>query len=310
VSAAEFTLPAYAKINLGLRVHGRREDGYHELTTAFQTISLHDNLAFQNLPDGRLELACSDPEIPADESNLVMRAAVALRERYGVGRGARVELQKVVPAGGGLGGGSSDAAVTLLGLANLWEVETDARELAEIGARLGADVPFFLTGGTALGTGTGTEIKPLEDAPKMHLVVVTPGVKVSTAEAYKALGARALTKDEAAANLSVSRTEADFSVSHSGVMSNDFEPVVVRLYPEIGRATEALAEAGAGVTLLSGSGSSVFGVFESKGEAGGARAALKPERGWRVFACETLTRAEYLAALGRSAAVLRPVRGA
>jgi 4-diphosphocytidyl-2-C-methyl-D-erythritol kinase len=171
-------------------------------------------------------------------------------------------------------------------------------------------VPFFLTGGTALGTGTGTEIKPLEDAPKMHLVVVAPGVKVSTAEAYKALGARALTKDEAAANLSVSRTEADFSVSHRGVMSNDFEPVVARLYPEIARAAEALGEAGAGRTLLSGSGSSVFGVFESKWEAGRAGAALKPEEGWRVFACETLTRAEYLAALGHSAAVLRPVRGA
>jgi len=310
VSAAEFTLPAYAKINLGLRVHGRREDGYHELTTVFQTVSLHDRLAFQNLADGRLELTCSDPEIPADESNIVLRAAAALRERYGVRRGARVELEKVVPAGGGLGGGSSDAAVTLLGLANLWEIETGVRELAEIGARLGADVPFFLTGGTALGTGTGTEIKPLGDAPKRHLVVVTPGVKVSTAEAYKALGARALTKDEAAANLSVSRTEADFSVSHSGVMTNDFEPVVVRLHPEIGRARDALKSVGAGRALLSGSGSSVFGVFESKGEAGRARAALKPEGGWRIFACETLTRAEYLAALGRSAAVLRPVRGA
>ena len=307
MSAAEFTLPAFAKINLGLRVHGRREDGYHELTTVFQTISLHDRLAFQPLSNGKLELVCSDPEIPTDEGNLVIRAASALRGRYGVRLGARVELEKVVPAGGG----SSDAAVTLLGLANLWEIQTDVRELAEIGARLGADVPFFLTGGTALGTGTGTEIRPLEDAPKMHLVVVTPGVKVSTAEAYKALGARALTKVEAAANLSVSRTEADFSVSHSGVWSNDFEAVVTRLYPEIGRASEALKSVGARRALLSGSGSSVFGVFESKGEAGRvARAALKPERGWRVFACETLTRAEYLAALGRSAAVLRPVRGA
>jgi 4-diphosphocytidyl-2-C-methyl-D-erythritol kinase len=310
VSAAEFTLPAYAKINLSLRVHGRREDGYHELTTVFQTVSLHDTLGFKNLPGGRLELACSDPLIPADESNLVMRAAAALRERYGVRAGARVELEKVVPAGGGLGGGSSDAAVTLVGLASLWEIETDAGELAEIGARLGADVPFFLYGGTALGTGTGTDIKPLEDTSKMELLIITPGVKVSTAEAYKALGARALTKDEAAANLSVSRTEADFSVPHSGVICNDFEPVVVGLYPEIGRARDALKSVGAGRTLLSGSGSSVFGVFESKGEAGRARAALKPEKGWRVFACETLTRAEYLAALGRSAAVLRPVRGA
>jgi 4-diphosphocytidyl-2-C-methyl-D-erythritol kinase len=310
VSVEKFTLPAFAKINLGLRVHGRRDDGYHEISTVFQTVSLHDSLAFLPLPGGRLELTCSDPEIPTDNSNLVIRAASALRERFGVQLGARVELEKVIPAGGGLGGGSSDAAVTLLALAFLWGIETDARELAEIGARLGADVPFFLTGGTALGTGTGTEIKPLEDAPKMHLVIVNPGVKVSTAEAYRALGARALTKDDTAANLSVSRTEADFSVPHSGVMSNDFEAVVVRLYPEVGRAREALEGVGAGRTLLSGSGSSVFGVFESKGEAERARVALSSEGGWRVFACETLMRAEYLAALGRNAAVLRPVRGA
>ena len=310
MSAEKLTLPAFAKINLGLRVRGRREDGYHEISTVFQTVSLHDSLAFQTLHDARIELACSDPDIPTDESNLVVRAAEALRERYGVRAGASVGLEKVIPAGGGLGGGSSDAAVTLLALTGLWGIGADARELAEIGARLGADVPFFLAGGTALGTGTGTEIEPLEDAPKMHLVVVTPGVKVSTAEAYKALGARALTKVGTAANLSVSRAEADFSVSHSGGWSNDFEAVVVRLHPEVGRARDALKSVGAGRALLSGSGSSVFGVFESKGSAEHAGTGLKAERGWRVFACETLTRAEYLAALGRSAAVLRPVRGA
>jgi 4-diphosphocytidyl-2-C-methyl-D-erythritol kinase len=310
VSAEKITLPAFAKINLGLRVHGRRADGYHEISTVFQTITLHDTLTFQTRPDEQFELICSDLEIPTDESNLVMRATAALRERYGAGRGARVELEKVVPAGGGLGGGSSDAAVALMALVSLWGIETDVRELMEIGARLGADVPFFLMGGTALGTGTGTEIRLLEDAPKMHLIVVNPGVSVSTAEAYQALGAPALTKAEATVNLSVSRTEADFLDSLCDVTSNDFEAVVVRLNPEIGRARDALKALGARRALLSGSGSSVFGVFESKREAERAREVLKPEDGWRVFACETLTRAEYLAALGRSAAVLRPVRGA
>jgi 4-diphosphocytidyl-2-C-methyl-D-erythritol kinase len=220
-------------------------------------------------------------------------------------------LEKVIPAGGGLGGGSSDAAVTLAALAALWGVETDARELAEIGGRLGADVPFFLTGGTALGTGTGTDIRPLADAPKMHLCVVTPGVHVSTAEAYRALGAPALTKKVAAANLSVSRAEAEFSDSLCDVWSNDFEAVVVRLYPEIGRAREALKGAGALRVMLSGSGSSVFGVFESEAEAGRARGALGGVEGaWKVFACATLARDEYLAALGRGAASLRPGRGA
>ena len=310
MSAEKLTVPAFAKINLGLRVLGRRPDGYHEISTVFQTISLHDTLTFEAAPSGRFELICTDPEIPADETNLVMRAASALRERFGVASGARVWLEKVIPAGGGLGGGSSDAAVALAALATLWGVETDARELAEIGARLGADVPFFLTGGTALGTGTGTDILPLSDAPKMHLCVVTPGVRVSTAEAYGALGAPALTKEEVLVNLSVSRTEADFPDSLCDVTSNDFEAVVVRLHPEIGRAREALAGAGAGRVMLSGSGSSVFGVFESKGEAALAGAALGAETGWKLFACDTLTRAEYFAALGRVAAVLLPGGGA
>jgi len=310
VSAEKINVPAFAKINLGLRVHGRRPDGYHEISTVFQTISLRDTLSFQPAADGSLKLVCPDPSIPADDSNLVLRAASALRERFGVRQGARVELLKVIPAGGGLGGGSADAAVTLAALASLWDVETDAGELAEIGARLGADVPFFLTGGTALGTGTGADIRPLADAPKMDLVIVAPGVHVPTAEAYRALGAPALTKVGALVNLSVSRTEADFSDSLSGVWSNDFEAVVVRLYPEIGRARERLVGSGAARVMLSGSGSSVFGVFASKGEAGRAREALQAEGGWKVFACETLTRAEYLAALGRVAAVLLPGGGA
>ncbi len=309
MSAEKINVPAFAKINLGLRVHGRRPDGYHEISTVFQTVSLRDNLSFQATIDEKLGLVCSDPSIPTDDNNLVIRAASALRGRYGVRRGARVELEKVIPAGGGLGGGSADAAVTLAALAVLWELETSAAELAALGARLGADVPFFLYGGTALGAGTGADIKPLADAPKMHLVVVAPGVYVSTAEAYKALGAPALTKVEPLVNLSVSRTEADFPDSLCGVWSNDFEAVVVRLYPEIGRARERLVEAGAERVMLSGSGSSVFGVFEGKAEAERARGALRVEDGWRAFACETLTRAEYLAALGRVAAVLLPGGG-
>lgn len=310
MSAEKINVPAFAKINLGLRVHGRRPDGYHEISTVFQTVSLRDTLSFQAANDGKLGLFCSEPGIPTDESNLVLRAARALRERFGVSKGARVELEKVIPAGGGLGGGSSDAAVALAALASLWEIETNVGELAEIGARLGADVPFFLHGGTALGTGTGADIRPLEDASKMHLVVAAPGVHVSTAEAYRALGAPALTKVEPLVNLSVSRTEADFPDSLCDVWSNDFEAVVVRLHPEVGRARARLVETGAERVMLSGSGSGVFGVFESKGAAGRAREALQVESGWRVFACETLTRAEYLAALGRVAAVLLPGGGA
>jgi 4-diphosphocytidyl-2-C-methyl-D-erythritol kinase len=311
VSEAVIKLPAFAKVNLGLRVLGRRADGYHEIRTVFQTVTLHDDLTFETTDDGRLELACSDLSIPTDESNLVVRAASLLRERYDVNGGARVRLEKRIPAGGGLGGGSSDAAVTLVALAHLWNLEADARELSDLGARLGADVPFFMAGGTALGAGTGTEIIPLEDAPKTHLVVVTPDVRVSTAEAYGALNAPALTKDDGLVNLSVSRTEADFRDSLCDVWPNDFEAVVVRLHPEIGRARDALKGAGAVRASLSGSGSSVYGVFESELEAGRAAEALgSAESAWQVSACATLTRAEYVAALGAPAAILRPGRGA
>lgn len=306
----KFTLPAFAKINLGLRVLGRRPDGYHEIQTVFQTVTLHDRLTFESLPDGELELSCDAADVPTDDANLVCGAALALRERCGAEGGARLRLEKSIPAGGGLGGGSSDAAAALLGLTRLWKLGLKGGELAEIGARLGADVPFFLTGGTALGTGTGTEVVPLADAPERHLLIVSPGVTVSTAEAYKALNARALTKAERAVTLSVSRAESQIRDSLREGLRNDFEPAVFRLHPEIARARAALEGAGARSAALSGSGSSVFGLFESGAEAARAAEALRLESGWRVFRCATLSRAAYAATLGACAEALRPVGGA
>jgi len=301
---AEFTLPSFAKINLTLRVLGRRDDGYHEINTVFQSITLHDELTFHALDDERLELVCDAPaaaDIPLNETNLVHRAAVVLREHFGVKRGARIKLEKIIPAGGGLGGGSSNAAVALLGLARLWEIETNRQTLADIGASLGADVPFFLTGGTALGTGRGTDIHPLSDLPPKHLLLVTPQVKVSTIEAYKSLNAPALTKPVSPVNLAVSRVQAEISGSLHEALTNDFERVVFQLYPEIERAREALAAAGASGSLLSGSGSSVYGLFDSLEHCARARAALKVASGWQVFPCTTLTRRAYGEAFGACA---------
>ncbi|HEV2803207.1 MAG TPA: 4-(cytidine 5'-diphospho)-2-C-methyl-D-erythritol kinase [Pyrinomonadaceae bacterium] len=297
MSEARFTLPSYAKINLVLRVHGRRADGYHEIETVFQTVTLHDRLTFET-DDEQLELTCDAPEVPCDESNLVHRAAVALGARYGTRRGARIRLEKKIPAGGGLGGGSSNAAVALVGLTRLWELEADKQTLAELGASLGADVPFFLTGGTALGTGRGTDIYTLADAPSQPLLIVTPRVHVSTAEAYKSLNSHALTKAVAPVNLTVSRVQAGISGSLHAVLRNDFEPVVYRLYPEIERARDALAAAGATGTLLSGSGASVFGLFENILERDRAESTLSVEPGWQVFACTTLSQSAYAQALG------------
>ena len=300
-----FTLPAYAKINLGLRVLGRRADGYHELRTVFQTITLHDELTFTPRTDAHIELACAAPDIPTDESNLVQRAAYALRERFNVEHGAHIALSKRIPAGGGLGGGSTDAAVALVGLAHLWQITTSGAELARIGAQLGADVPFFLTGGTALGTGRGTEISPLADHAKTLIIVVTPGVRIATTDAYKALSAPALTKDYRPGKLPVSRTEAIAGRVLSEELSNDFEPVVFRLQPEIERARDALLRFGARAAALTGSGASVFGVFDSEQQQARAQAALRRETGWQVFACETLARAAYRAAFGPCAGLLK-----
>lgn len=304
-SSNVFTLPAFAKINWVLRVLGRREDGYHELRTIFQTITLHDRLTFAARRDARLHLSCDVPGIPVDEKNLVHRAARALRVRHGINRGASIHLEKRIPAEGGLGGGSSDAAVALLGLAHLWEIETDRRELSEIGASLGADVPFFLTGGTALGVGLGTEVSPLTEVSAEHLLIVTPEAKVSTAEAYKALSQPALTKADGDIILSISCADAQFPGSLHDALHNDFERVVFRLKPEIEHAKNALIRAGARGALLAGSGSSVFGIFDNKEAQERARLALKDEAaGWRVFSCATLTREQYAKALGPCAAPL------
>ena len=284
---------------------GRRPDNYHELSTVFQTVTLHDELRFILSDHEKLNLTSNTHEVPLDESNLILRAARLLREKFRVRKGAKIHLTKRIPAGGGLGGGSSNAAVTLLALALLWDIELERREdFVELGKRIGADVPFFFTGGTALGTGMGTEITALEDVRVDHLLVVTPCVRVSTAEAYKSLNARALTLTESAAILSVSRATAQFHDSLPEALHNDFEPVVFGLEPEIARAKESLMKRGALGALLSGSGSSVFGIFENAEAKLLVQESLKNEPGWQIFSCATLAREEYLMALGECAGPL------
>jgi 4-diphosphocytidyl-2-C-methyl-D-erythritol kinase len=307
VSLKTFTLPSFAKINLTLRVLGRRADGFHELSTVLQTVSLHDRISFTARADAQLQLTCDSPDVPVDDSNLILRAAAALRERYGVRGGVSIHLEKVIPLEGGLGGGSSNAAIALLGLAHLWKIETNKHELTKIAASLGADVPFFLTGGTALGTGLGTEIRPIKEVSAEHLLIIKPAAKVSTAEAYKSLNAPALTKVDADIILSISRADEQFADSYPSALHNDFEPVIFNLKPEIERAKNALKQQGARASLLAGSGSSVFGVFDNQTAQARAVDALREEEGWRLFPCATVSRAKYLSALGECAAPLKRV---
>jgi 4-diphosphocytidyl-2-C-methyl-D-erythritol kinase len=290
-------LSAFAKINLSLRVLGKREDGYHELDTIFQTISLHDTIRISAIEGSAIAFSCDDRSLPTDSHNLVVRAATVLRDRVNPKKGARIRLEKRIPTHAGLGGGSSDAAATLVGLNGLWESRLTRQELSEVAARLGADVPFFLDGGTARGTGIGDRIEPLEDAPETFLLIVKPKANVSTADAYKALKKPALTSSNSKTILSRSEAKEFFDNQHFASLENDFEAVAFAAAPEIGRAKAALIKAGSQAALLAGSGSAVFGIFESEDAQRRAIQAIELETGWRVFPCKTVGREQCQAAL-------------
>jgi 4-diphosphocytidyl-2-C-methyl-D-erythritol kinase len=311
VNHSSISLPSFAKINWSLQILGKRPDDYHEVRTILQTISLHDDLHFVATGDDEVLLSCNEPDIPTNEQNLIVRAAYALKDRYNVDKGARIQLEKRIPAKAGLGGASSNAAVSLLALAQIWRVEASTPALLEIAATLGADVPFFLLGGRAMATGIGTTLSPdveSADTQDEHLIVITPKAAVSTAKAYAALSSRALTTTNPDPILSSSRSAANSG--HSPLWSrpgsspddlkNDFESVIFDIEPEIRRTKEALLQAGALGALMAGSGSSVFGVFADREDQERAVNEIKLEAGWRIFSCVTVSRKEYLRALGSS----------
>ena len=292
--------PSFAKINLGLRILGKRADGYHEIDTVLQTISLHDDLTFSLRDDQKILLRCDDPDIPTDDTNLIVRAASLLKDRSPESIGADIQLTKRIPTQGGLGGASSNAAVTLLALNHLWRRGLNMNQLQGIGRELGSDVPFFLFGGLAHATGTGNNVSILPESKKLHLILVTPNAKVSTAAAYAALKAPSLTTTGSVSILSSSFAEPTLGNSDQWALENDFEGVIFEIEPEIRRAKMALLDAGAQGGLLAGSGSSVFGIFGNKDARERALADLKRESGWRVFSCETISRDEYSESLSSS----------
>jgi 4-diphosphocytidyl-2-C-methyl-D-erythritol kinase len=294
----EITLVSFAKINLSLRILGKRRDGYHEVVTVLQTVSLHDELHILGREDDRLVLSCSSVDVPTDETNLIIRAARLLSDKYDLRRGADFHLEKKIPPGGGLGGASSNAAVALLGLARLWELDLSLSQLVEIASQLGADVPFFFIGGRAVGTGTGTEVRPFPDSPALDLLIVTPAGKVSTAEAYSALKATALTTANSVFILPSSHAEEFLTNLRQWRLQNDFESVIFETEPEVERVQKALLGTEARGVLLAGSGSSVFGIFDSVEAQQRALQKIKAETGWRIFPCRTLSRREYVQALG------------
>ena len=264
-------VPAYAKINWSLRITGRRPDGFHDIETLFQTISLHDTLTFAE--STQLSLTCDDPSIPVDDSNLVLRAARALGAPP-----VAIELRKAIPAGGGLGGGSSDAAATLVALSKRFGIDTPLDELA---LSLGSDVPFFLVGGTAYATGRGEVLTPMPPVAAVPLLLLIPEERVSTASAFAALR-------RFSPPIGIARYRSmidDGLMSHASELINDFEEPIFALLPRLRTLKARLYEAGAAWAGMSGSGSTIVGAFRTAGERDAARERFA---GVRAVAAETI----------------------
>jgi 4-diphosphocytidyl-2-C-methyl-D-erythritol kinase len=291
----EIRIPAYAKVNLRLDVLGKRADGYHELRTIFHTVTLHDTLQFQPGRGNAIELRIQGNEQLSQESaekNLVYRAVDALRRELKIRPGVQILLQKRIPAGRGLGGGSSDAAAALLGYLQFVRKKVESTRLLEIAAALGADVPFFLLGGRALGIGKGDEIYALPDVPKRTLLIVSPkDIHVPTPDAYRWLHAPELASlTKFAANHKLFEFCALCWSTQVERLSNDFEKAVFRRHPRLDRIRRMLLQKGASEALLAGSGSAVFGVFPSPAKARRAVVGFPHDQ---TFVCETISRSRY-----------------
>lgn len=276
-------LPAPAKLNLMLRVVGRKPDGYHLLQTVFQFIDRCDWIVLRARQDGHISLASPLPGVP-EEADLTVRAAKLLREAAGnAGLGVAIAVEKNLPMGGGLGGGSSDAATTLLGLNALWNLGMSIDALAELGLRLGADVPVFVRGYAAWGEGVGEDLIPLPDLPEPWYLVVAPPCHVATGAVFSSPD---LTRD----NKTI--TIADFV---AGQQDNHCLPVVLAMYPQIGEALEAVAKH-SGSVKLTGTGACVFGTFADEAEARDAAGKLSTK--WPVFVAKGMNRSPTHKVLG------------
>lgn len=298
-----------AKINLFLYINGKRSDGYHDIVTVMQMVELWDELLIENY--NTLDIICSNSEVPSGEDNLVYKAALKLKEYSGEKTGARITLKKVIPVGAGLGGGSSDAAAALLGLNKLWGTGFSIARLADIGRELGSDVPFFFKGPAALGYGRGDELISLDESAGFWFLLVNPGIHISTAMAYSQLSSHTFSDnrlDSESYKLWIGPfTKSKFELTKGGEgikipmpeglkkegdklwlsPFNDFEEVMSKKYPVIMKIKEKMVACGAMCSLMSGSGSTVFGIFGDKRSAERACMWLQDD-GWKSWVVESL----------------------
>lgn len=267
-------LYAPAKVNFRLDVLKKRPDGYHELRMIMQRIDLCDEIEISTRQEPGISLSCLHPYVPQDNRNIVWKAAEEMLQLSAKDVGIDIKMKKNIPVGAGLGGGSSDAATTLMGLNDLLGTGLTDPQLITIGLKLGADVPFFIYKKPAVAEGVGENLRPLEHIPKLWLVLVNPAIHVSTSWVYRNLN---LTSEKVAAKLPfLYKSAADVC----SILANDLESVTISKYPVIARIKEKLMAAGAYGALMSGSGSTVFAVFDSEDAAKSALAALSFDNRW------------------------------
>ncbi len=267
---------APAKVNLCLHVLGRRSDGYHDLAMLMQRVALYDRLTIELAPGDRVTVFCPGCELADNQPNIAERAARKLLAYAGLQRDVSIRITKQIPVAAGLGGGSSDAAAVLLALDELLELELPRAELLQLGVQLGADVPFFLYGQTAWATGVGDRLRPWPGLPPLWLVLVNPGIAVSTASVFRNLR---LTHPGPIAKLPGFPAETSALVR---LLHNDLEAVTCQKYPVITTIKEQLVACGARGALMSGSGSTVFGLFDDRNSAAKAAGQLAENTGWWV----------------------------
>lgn len=271
----EYKIKAYAKINLGLDVIGRLENGYHEVKMVMQTVGIYDELSFEKTESG-IVVTTDSGELPTDENNLIYKAARLMMETYGIAEGVRIHLQKNIPIAAGMAGGSTDAAATMKGINQLFGLECSLEELKKLGVRIGADVPYCIMGGTALAEGIGEQLTALPPAPECILLVAKPDINVSTKYVYEHLDAEGVEEHPDIDGM----VEAIKNGSLQGIlerMGNVLETVTVKAHPIIDTIKNRMKELGAAEAMMSGSGPTVFGIFTDETKARDAYEQLKTE---------------------------------
>ncbi len=291
ISPASITVSAPAKINLVLRILDHRPDGYHNLWSLMQTVRLEDELSLSiNHGHSTITLRCDEPSLKTDPSNLVYRAAAAVLGQSGRTVGLDMALTKRIPMGAGLGGGSSDAAATILGLNRLLRLGWSAEKMAEVGQALGSDVPFFFFAPSAIVEGRGEKVTPVRINGNRWAVLVNPGFPVETKWAYQQLSASRAGIEPLSRSHESLREQRELEWKHVlETAENDFEMSVCKAHPTLDDIKRRLLTAGAQAALLSGSGATVFGVFRGEAEARHAQASFSGEPHFRVFTAATCT---------------------